>query len=73
MITLKDFRIELRKIDLEALDHYEELHIQGKAEQSSFMTAIVAMLKLLVWCVENLFDEKGKLSIPIWKWPKVMR
>ncbi len=36
------------------------------------LPVIVAALKLLLWILDNLFNEDGKLSIPIWKWPKVV-
>ena len=64
----------------EAFDWTPKIYEQRKDELPNILSALkpqglpvlAAVLKFLIWILENLLDENGKLSIPIWKWPKVV-
>ena len=63
---------EIDNLYLEAITYHNELAESKKLDASKLMVFITAGLDFLVWCSQHLYDDKGKISIPIWKWLKII-
>jgi len=47
--------------------------VSARIEGAVIITTSIALLKLLIWASENLFNDEGRFSLPITKWYSVIK